>query len=278
MRGGLPIFLSLLLLPLFTISLTHAWREEEGEEERGGGGGGGRRREEDHGNYTHSPVGLSWLQEIASTSTSNQPHSRAKRFMGFPEGSFIEAKWSLNFPFDTFTFYKAKLQLGVPIEIPFVDTILVQGDEADITGGGGKRKRRRRRRKVVSGGGENALAEMRLKEARMEKLEIYRHLENTVEMAGLPGRSCILRAICEVAEAPFDQGMLGEMVNTMLTPSKAGRPSMKEEEEEEEEEQLFHQYLEAEVLGRLEGRCGRAYEGCGSSPFDLMPNVMHLVL
>ncbi|KAK8379350.1 hypothetical protein O3P69_019326 [Scylla paramamosain] len=163
----------------------------------------------------------------------------------------MEAKWSLNFPFDTFTFYKSKFQLGLPIKVPFPAAIIV--------GAGAGRKKR------ALGENEDARNmleehQLRRKEARKERLQIYQYLEGVLETplvsTGLArqGRGCLLRAVCEVAEAPFDQGMIGEMINAVLTPSVAGRPGKEEEEEEEEEANRYHEYLEAEMQGKLEGK------------------------
>ncbi|XP_045109456.1 uncharacterized protein LOC123503608 [Portunus trituberculatus] len=243
-----PLFI--FFLPL--LLLTRAQQQEEEEEEEGG--------------VEIRTGGLSWLSEIAAS--SNQPHHRAKRFFGFPEGSNMEAKWSLNFPFDTFTFYKAKFQLGLPIKVPFPAALIV--------GAGAGRKKR--------GLGEaedprNVLEDHRIRrqEARKERLQIYEYLEGVLETAGVSGRSCLLRAICEVAYAPFDQGMVGEMVNTVLTASVAGKIHTQEEEEEEEEAR-YHEYLQAELEGRMEGKCNKIYRKCEISPFDMLPNVVHRVL
>lgn len=69
------------------------------------------------------------------------------------------------------------MQIGVPIGIPFVPPILVEPDEEEEEG-------RRRRRRYARGRSleSNALEkELRLKNARMEKLEIYKRFESTLE-------------------------------------------------------------------------------------------------
>ncbi|ROT85853.1 hypothetical protein C7M84_005198 [Penaeus vannamei] len=90
-------------------------------------------------------------------------------------------------------------------------------------------------------------------------------------MAGVDGRHCLLRVICDVAEAPFDQGLMGELLNTLLTASLAGRP------DDGEHDRDYDHYIEAELHGKLNGKCEERYSKCKISPFDLIPNAIHTV-
>ncbi|XP_050702851.1 uncharacterized protein LOC126988565 isoform X2 [Eriocheir sinensis] len=100
-------------------------------------------------------------------------------------------------------------------------------------------------------------------------------MEHAFLKGGLAGRSCVLRAICEVAEAPFAEGMLGEMVNSIFTASLAGKPTQQEVEDDlEVEGGSYLDYLEAEVEGQVRGRCGERYPKCVTSPFDILPQHM----
>ncbi|XP_045596414.1 uncharacterized protein [Procambarus clarkii] len=220
-----------------------------------------------------------WLHEVSSGRF--QPLSRMKRVIGVPAGSFFEIKWSLNFPYDTYTFSKIKLQFGLPIRVGFPYGIVV--------GGAGKRS-------VDAGYGEEEdvdgadhstdsfahwyqpkhsnqleLHEMARRAARQERLSFYNNLIGTFNETGVDGLSCLLRVICEVAEAPFDQGLLGELINTLLTASLAGHPDTEEERKD------YGHFIEAELHGKLEGDCETRYYQCEASPFDLIPNAIHRV-
>lgn len=48
---------------------------------------------------------------------------------------------------------------------------------------------------------------------------LYKGLEKMAEASGLPGRLCLLRSICESAEAPFSfsNGILGELAHILLS-------------------------------------------------------------
>lgn len=48
--------------------------------------------------------------------------------------------------------------------------------------------------------------------------DLYKMLEKMFDSYGTNGRECVLKAICEVAEAPLDHnGMFGEILDVMLT-------------------------------------------------------------
>lgn len=51
------------------------------------------------------------------------------------------------------------------------------------------------------------------------RFTLYRAIEMLAESSGYPGRSCLLRSICETAEAPFSysNGILGELAHLIMT-------------------------------------------------------------
>lgn len=51
------------------------------------------------------------------------------------------------------------------------------------------------------------------------RFTIYRALETLARSSGMPGRPCLLRSICETAEAPFSysNGILGELAHLIMT-------------------------------------------------------------
>ncbi|KAK8379748.1 hypothetical protein O3P69_019628 [Scylla paramamosain] len=173
-----------------------------------------------------------------------------RRYLALPVGSNIEIKWSMNFPFNTFTLYEAAAALAIPIKIPIPDSLVLEEEQVF-----------KRSISQYAGARRANLDAIRKGEDRREKIYVYNYFESAFGKAGMAGRSCVLRAICEVAEAPFDQGLLGELVNTMLTPSLAGKPT------EEEAWMNYTDYLEAEVHGRVVGRCGHRYVGMWYLPF-----------
>uniref|UniRef100_A0A6V7IHB8 Uncharacterized protein n=1 Tax=Bracon brevicornis TaxID=1563983 RepID=A0A6V7IHB8_9HYME len=79
---------------------------------------------------------------------------------------------------------------------------------------------------------------------------------------GDSSRVCLLRAICETAEMPFEEthGLLGELLNVLL------RPSSTLERHEVYED---HEYHRAESIGReYRGACGRIFYECTRSPLE----------
>ncbi|XP_037083350.1 uncharacterized protein LOC119103802 [Pollicipes pollicipes] len=93
-----------------------------------------------------------------------------------------------------------------------------------------------------------------------EKADMYSYAENFISQFGLDGKSCVLRTICEVAEAPVqDAGVMGEIINTVLRTTV-----------EPTEGERMQEYRKAEERGKAVGRCDEYYATCPVSVFKLM--------
>ncbi|XP_064101337.1 uncharacterized protein LOC135211997 [Macrobrachium nipponense] len=91
-----------------------------------------------------------------------------------------------------------------------------------------------------------------------DRMGIYSVLIDTISRFGLDGKSCLLRAVCEVAESPLrDDGLLGEIINIVLTASY-GTTSNE-----------LYDYVNAEYYGRAYGSCWSAYPDCPVSIFKV---------
>lgn len=209
---------------------------------------------------------MKWLNSL--TAGDQEAHSRKKRSLLLPTGSSMEVKWSVNFPFDTFTSYKAKVQLALPIKIPFPEAIVKQPTGRSDDGGQEYYTNELQAQPgYYADESQYTYHQRRRRQARSERHGIYQKLQGAFGKAGVNGRHCLLRTICDVAEAPFEQGILGEMLNVMLTASLAGRPDHPDETKE------YDDYIEAELHGKLNGKCEERYSKCKKSPFDLIPQV-----
>ncbi|XP_051156460.1 uncharacterized protein LOC127278688 [Leptopilina boulardi] len=96
---------------------------------------------------------------------------------------------------------------------------------------------------------------------------IYKIVQKVMENYGFGGKECMLRAICEAAFAPFNlhYGLLGQLVQTFLTPSSTN------EDYEEYEDREYHA---AERLGQHLGEnCHALYPECERSILDVFSNV-----
>ncbi|XP_068202953.1 uncharacterized protein [Palaemon carinicauda] len=212
--------------------------------------------------------GMSWLQELAS-GASSKAHSRRRRFVQLPKGSSMEVKWSINLPFDTYSDYKAKFQLALPIKIPFPAALVAS---RSLDGSPDYVFSEDFNHEVYDYSNNITLYNRQRRAARMERTVIYNTIEGAIEQIGANGRHCMLRAICDVAEAPFDQGILGDIINALLTASIAGRPV------DPDENQDYDTYIEAELHGKLNGNCEQRYIKCRVSPFDLIPQFLELLV
>ncbi|XP_058792648.1 uncharacterized protein LOC131665067 [Phymastichus coffea] len=96
----------------------------------------------------------------------------------------------------------------------------------------------------------------------LDLVDVYLSLEDTLQRHGWgDARQCMLRTICELAEAPLHgraDHVLEEIIHLLLTPSEDGGG-----------DGPLRQYEQAELLGRSgAGQCGATYAGCLGSPLD----------
>ncbi|XP_063992888.1 uncharacterized protein LOC135170759 isoform X2 [Diachasmimorpha longicaudata] len=85
------------------------------------------------------------------------------------------------------------------------------------------------------------------------------------------GRECLLRSICELAEAPLvetDRDILQEVIHLFLTPTGDFPPRVNSSYQGVNK--LYH---EAELLGRSGGDCTRTYSNCLESPLKSFTKI-----
>ncbi|XP_055605719.1 uncharacterized protein LOC129753897 [Uranotaenia lowii] len=105
----------------------------------------------------------------------------------------------------------------------------------------------------------------------------YKMLEAIGDQKGYNGRSCLLRTICEAAEARFSHsnGILGELLHILFTPStSADHRGRFKRDDTTEEDPLHREYRRAELLAHQHsGRspdtsiCSDMFADC---PFSLL--------
>lgn len=93
---------------------------------------------------------------------------------------------------------------------------------------------------------------------------IYRGIEMVLQNMHLPGRSCLLRVICDHATQPLthESGLLGELLHIVLTPSSSVDHYTLHTDRE---------YRIAERFGKRGGNCAASYgRKCPRSPIDII--------
>jgi len=91
-----------------------------------------------------------------------------------------------------------------------------------------------------------------------ERATLYQWVEDYLFTFGMDGKSCLLRAICETHESPLiGYGMLGEILEVFLTPTKSAYWSKLKE------------YRKAEKVGKDDGDCSHYYPSCSKSLYKL---------
>ena len=99
---------------------------------------------------------------------------------------------------------------------------------------------------------------------------IYRFLEQILDGYDFDGRACILRSICEAADAQFTHhtGLLGEIFHVLFTPSTSHGEKLSRHRDNE--------YLKAEFLGKEEQfSCQRQFPECKKSFLELFSGIFH---
>jgi len=97
-------------------------------------------------------------------------------------------------------------------------------------------------------------------------------LEGIVSMLGLDGRSCVLRAVCEISESPFmrPEGIVGEMLEVFVNYLTMETPETNELNGGEVIlSRRRRDYHEATVKGRDVGGCEDHYSTCPISLFNI---------
>lgn len=91
-----------------------------------------------------------------------------------------------------------------------------------------------------------------------ERAFLYEYLEDYLFTFGMDGKSCLLRAICEMHESPLiGYGLVGELMDLFLSPSRSPYWNRMAE------------YISAEQSGKKHGDCQKFEKDCSRSLFKL---------
>ncbi|KAJ8936658.1 hypothetical protein NQ318_020638 [Aromia moschata] len=96
-------------------------------------------------------------------------------------------------------------------------------------------------------------------ERTLDRQMVYNAMEKKISSNGYPGRACLLRTICEVGQSAVDEvnGVLGEIIHILLTPSSTINNDLPPE------------YEEAEIQGRNHD-CAGYNQNCTVSFLDFV--------
>ncbi|XP_059490292.1 uncharacterized protein LOC132205328 [Neocloeon triangulifer] len=100
---------------------------------------------------------------------------------------------------------------------------------------------------------------------------ILKAAELILDQKGIPGKKCMLLAICELAKTPFEReaGLLEDILHMVLTPSEGAKDDGWASKSEMDE------YLEAEYTGRDDIKpCVEAYPDCSYSILGAFSQLM----
>ncbi|XP_034833456.2 uncharacterized protein [Maniola hyperantus] len=112
-----------------------------------------------------------------------------------------------------------------------------------------------------------------LESRRDERIVFYNSLADLLEMKGMNGQDCLLRAICEAAQYPVhEEALVGEILHILLTPDYGHSPF---EEQDQEWQEAMSIYSDAATAGRQMFDCGYIYSGCawGQGILDIISTL-----
>ncbi|XP_050689419.1 uncharacterized protein LOC126981870 [Eriocheir sinensis] len=203
--------------------------------------------------------------------------SRQKRFLfltpdrglALPPGSslIITPTFSLplrRYPPDVFSSaFRNATSASMTVSIPFTIGFDDLGLTSDLNRFGilslfKKRRRKRRKRRAARRGGLRYDDEEEEEEGNAitpggDRPAMYGAVEGILGRVGVPGKPCLLRAVCEMFQAPLlNHGLLGEFLDLFLSPSRSPP----------HEKSRLETYLEAERAGRTTGDCTAYHAAC----------------
>ncbi|CAL4073820.1 unnamed protein product, partial [Meganyctiphanes norvegica] len=135
-----------------------------------------------------------WLQNIPQESRVSK--YRKRRFIDFPTGSTISMKFTVTIPTEGFA------DSGSFSGINTLTFNLPTTEDVENFG---------------IGRALNTLGHSRQ--------DLYRSMEDFFNGMGYDGHACVLRGICELAELPFEHGILGELINIAFSVAAPSAPS-----------------------------------------------------
>ncbi|XP_064106731.1 uncharacterized protein LOC135215703 [Macrobrachium nipponense] len=194
--------------------------------------------------------------------------SRSRRFIGWPKGSTLTIYTGLTVPLHTYVNGDTmNLYLGFPFTLNLPSGKLVLKGTTTTTppppssyghygnyssGGSGPYNKQ----DFPQDSHYNSLSKRSIDSQRRTGFSI---IQNGLENLGLPGKSCLMRAVCEVADHPVsDLGLVGDFLNLFLA---AGYGEGSEE---------MADFVSAEDLGRREGDCESKFSDCPLPLADLL--------
>ncbi|XP_068622745.1 uncharacterized protein [Battus philenor] len=102
--------------------------------------------------------------------------------------------------------------------------------------------------------------DMEVEERKDERLVFYKSVADLLQMKGMNGPDCVMRAICEAAQYPVsEEGLVGEVLHILLTPDY-GRSAF--DEDDPDWYDTMSPYIDAAIAGRQMFNCASIYFNC----------------
>ncbi|XP_035900852.1 uncharacterized protein LOC118507022 [Anopheles stephensi] len=202
---------------------------------------------------------LQAYSNVTETSEIASEHGRSKRTLVYTFNSCAGVLFALSIPLlitgrNIFMSYNFEANYNMATDsTDFTQGILKKGDNDQIHEAEARKARDTARPVVPTP-----------KRSSISRKKIYRAIELNLQRYGFAGKRCILRMICDLADAPLhhENGVLGDVLQLIFTPSLS------------EDENLPSEFGRAEELGREHNNCTKYRAHCPANPIDLVTIVL----
>ncbi|XP_076044870.1 uncharacterized protein LOC143027468 [Oratosquilla oratoria] len=189
-------------------------------------------------------------------------HHRRKRFLSFPTGSVLTVTPKLTIPWYSEGDVSSDKLFAFPLELNLPNATLRFAKPMSSSMYGSYSKFSDSPYNIFGSTEDPILStyssytSYKKRSLDYQRLSGFELMQKTMDSVGMNGRSCVLRAVCGMANQSLDDlGLIGEMIKLFFS---AGYGEGSDE---------VADYVEAEELGRLHGGCDEKYPSC---PMDFM--------
>merc|ERR1712226_1534500 len=187
--------------------------------------------------------------------------SRKKRTLTLPNNAAILLQSRLFIPQLPIGFYLVWLRVRFFIRYMFTESIISTAGGNALLQALAKKRKRSTGEEFDEVDYEKDISNILTRTLADDQLEILKKVEDGLDRGGLPGKQCVLRAICEIKETPIHEwSLVGEMITNFILPKKDNLTALDD-------------YRRAETIGEEHGDCWSFYPACPFSIFNIIPDI-----
>lgn len=197
-----------------------------------------------------SAKGCAMKNGVESCTQSEKPKSRKKRTVYLPNQTMLTMQSRLVVPQPPVGVYLVWFRVRFFIRSMFTQSLIPVVGQNNIVAALGR-----------SFSTDDDIGNLLTRTIIDDQIDVLGKIEAAMEKSGIPGKPCVLRAICELTETPIHHwSVFGEMITNLLRPKNGSHVTLEE-------------YKKAEKIGEEQGDCWSFYPECAFSIFNIIPDV-----